>query len=89
MKTTSTRSKGNGDKSSATKPDASKAGTALFIGIASLAGAVFVFYILVMSFISFNVADIWPYVYYSLAFAGLMFAAYVSFHFYNKYRART
>lgn len=89
MKTSSARFKGNGGKAAETKPDASKAGLALFLGIASLAGAIFVFYILIMSFISFNVADIWPYVYYSLAFAGLMFAAYISFHFYNKYRVKT
>lgn len=88
MKTSSARFKGNGGKAAATKPDASKAGAALAIGIASLVGSAFMFYLLVTIFITFNLADIWPYVYYTLAFAGLMFATYVSFHFYNKYRVK-
>lgn len=84
MKTRSTRIKGNSD---ASRPDQAKAISSLILGIFSVAGAVIVFYFLVLSFTVFVVTNLAPYIYYSLGFAGLMFATLISFYYYKKYRA--
>jgi hypothetical protein len=78
MKTTSTRF-----KAAAQQADQPRAVLSLIVGLLGLSGGVYVFYQLVLIFTVFTGGDVMPYVYYSLAFAGLMFVAVVGFHYYG------
>lgn len=81
MKTASTRL-----KSAAQQADQPKAILSLAVGLASLAAGLYVLYQLIVIFMVFTGGDVMPYVYYSLAFAGLMFMAVIGFHYFRAFK---